>query len=378
MRAALNVEILRRLPKVGGHQYVYQLVGAMDGELGGDELLLLNNSFRRGVETKPELPATSHPGIIYKNIKVSKKLVSRAQKLAGFPRLEHLAGRIDVYHEPALDPFPLTRAAKALTIHDLSPITGRFTPPDYTEMMRAYYGTAIQGADVIIASSEYTRQDIIENYRIDESRVKRVYLAAKPAPGIPSDKSIAAARAKFGIADEYMIFVSTLEPKKNVPNIIRAYNAFRTESSSAAQLVLCGYKGWMSDEIDAELERTPYRKDIILTGFVDDEILPALMKGALFLLYPSIYEGFGLPVLEAMAMGLPVLTSNATSLPEVAGDAAIIVDPSSVAEMSDGMRRLAEDSSLRAEMVKKGFAQCAKFSWERCAKETLKIYREIS
>jgi len=143
-------------------------------------------------------------------------------------------------------------------------------------------------------------------------------------------------------------------------------------------LVLAGGKGWLYENLFRRVEELGLTEDVIFTGVVPDEDLPALMNGALLFVYPSLYEGFGLPVLEAMACGVPVITSNVSSLPEVAGDAALLVDPYDVEELAEAMRSLIESEETRADLRNKGLAQAARFSWERTAEETMRVYETLS
>lgn len=379
MRAAINVEILRQPPRVGAHQYLYQLIASMDPLLDDGELVLLNNSFRRGADQRPELPPTKNDRIKYVNIKISKKLLLKTQAAVGLPRLEHLIGELDIYHEPAHNELRATRAKKIITIHDLSPLTGLYTPPDYTEYMKNYFAATAHWADAVIADSEATRRDVIEKLGISEDRVVRIYLAAHGASGMIEDRdSVRELCGRLGLDREFFLYVGTIEPKKNLVNIIKAYNAFRADRKDAPMLALTGGRGWLSDDVFTEANISPYSGDIVFTGYVGDDDISCLMNGALAFVYPSRFEGFGLPVIEAMACGVPVITSNVTSLPEVAGDAALLVSPDDVEAIAHSLRRITDEPSLRDDLIKKGFVQNSKFSWEQTARETLDLYRSLT
>ncbi|MFA6451425.1 MAG: glycosyltransferase family 1 protein [bacterium] len=377
MKIVIDIESLRHT-RTGLAQYTFRLIDGLNRINGGEEIILLNNSFKKGRETRPELPLLDNPKIEYHNFKVSKKILKPLWNAIGFPRLEHLIGGFDVYHAPTHNELPCTHAKKVLTIHDLSFMKGDYHLPEFKEYLSSYFPSAAAAADVIIADSESTRRDVIEVLKVPEEKVKTVYLAASViSRRIYDVAAIKEVCQRHTIIKDYMLYIGTIEPRKNVANIIRAYNIFREGRKEAPALVLCGGKGWMYEEIFSTHESSPYRNDIIFTGYTPNEDLAFLLSGALFFLYPSHYEGFGLPVLEAMACGAPVITSNVSSLPEVAGDAAIQVAPDDVEAMADSMRRLTDSASLREEMRQKGFAQNAGFSWERCARETMAVYHSL-
>ncbi len=375
MRAVIDIESLRHT-RTGLGQYVYRLIDGFGSIVKNDEILLLNNSFKKGKETKPTLPAFDNPKIGYKNLKISKKILNPLWDSVRLPRIEHLIGDFDVYHAPTHNELPLTKRKKVLTIHDLSFMMGNWHLPEFKQYLGEYFPRAASKADLIIADSESTRKDVIERLRVDESRVKTVYLAASSFSRRIEDKNeISTILKKYSIDRDYILYVGTIEPRKNVANIIKAYDIFRSSESDGPLLVLCGGKGWMYEEIMDTFQKSPHKNDILFTGYASNDELPFLLSGALLFIYPSFYEGFGLPVLEAMACGAPVITSNISSLPEVAGDAAIQIKPDNVEEMANAIGRVAASKELRDEMTQKGFIHNSGFSWERCARETLEIYR---
>jgi glycosyltransferase involved in cell wall biosynthesis len=187
-----------------------------------------------------------------------------------------------------------------------------------------------------------------------------------------------------GPAPAYLLYVGTLQPRKNLSRLIEAFArlagapAFAdVQQSDSLRLVLAGRRGWLYDDLVAQVERLGLAGRVFFPGYVADADLPALYSGALAFVFPSLYEGFGLPVLEAGACGVPVITSNTSSLPEVAGDAALLVDPHDVDAIAEAMYRLVTDEALRAELVRRGFENVKRFSWEKCARETLAVLEEV-
>jgi glycosyltransferase involved in cell wall biosynthesis len=285
---------------------------------------------------------------------------------------------LDVLHCPDFIP-PFRRSCPAvITVHDLAFL--RF-PGLQTDASQRYYGQitrAVESAEHIIAVSESTKRDLVSLAGASTRKISVVYEAAGPAFRPTSADAVAAARQRYGIEGDYILFVSTIEPRKNIPFLLQAYARLRETWSSSdplPRLVLAGRKGWLYDSVFAVLEQLRLGDAVVCTGGVAIADLPALYSGALFFVLPSLYEGFGLPVLEAMSCGAPVITSNISSLPEVTGDAALLVDPQDMVGLCTAMKRLCQDQPLRQDLSRRGMTRAAGFSWERAACETLAVYR---
>jgi len=229
-------------------------------------------------------------------------------------------------------------------------------------------------ADRIVTISEASKLDIIRHYSVSEKKISVTQLAADekfcPLPsGTPSP-------AIGDLPRPYILNVGTLEPRKNLVGLVRAFAAARSKGMLHT-LIICGAPGWGRSPLTDLIKELALENAVIFTGFVEDNDLPHLYAGADFFVYPSLYEGFGLPVLEAMACGTPVITSNVSSLPEVAGDVALLIDPRSTAELSDAMLCLAGDEELRRQMRAKGMERAGHFRWELTAEQTWQIYQEV-
>lgn len=293
-----------------------------------------------------------------------------------FP-VEMLTGNLDIFHAwDYLQP-PVKRAKVVTTIHDLTPIKfplyhHKSTVEAQTHRLR----WVRREADVILADSLATKQDIIELLGIPEEKIKVVYLAAGEQYGKFSRKAgsgsagkvqeIGKVKKKYGIEGEYFISVGTLEPRKNLKRVLEAFSINAQRTSFNVQLVIVGRAGWGED--------LPQLNNVKLLGLVPDEDLPGLYAGSSGLIYPSLYEGFGLPVLEAMTVGCPVLTSDRGSLLEVAGGAAVSVDPENTESIVWGIESLIKD---REKLIVKGLKRSFNFSWEKTAQETLSIYKSL-
>ncbi len=224
----------------------------------------------------------------------------------------------------------------------------------------------------VITISESSKNDIIEEYKIPGKNVAVIYPGLKPALG---NKSMNI-KEKYGLKD-YILFVGTLQPRKNIKSLTEAFSKISNNYSDLS-LVVAGKKGWLYEEILEAPKVYGVEDKVKFLDFVPDEDLPSLYSNAKFMVLPSLYEGFGLPVLEAMKYDCPVITSNVSSLPEAGGDAALYVDPNSVDDIAEKMKKLMDDEGLRTEMISKGREQIKKFSWEKAAKETLKVLEGVA
>jgi len=265
-----------------------------------------------------------------------------------------------------------------VTIHDL--IT-RIYPRSFPIKQRLVQNTLLphilDKTDKIIAVSCSTERDMRKFYPQHAEKVRVIYEGVESQFFPRHPREIEKVLSKYRLDFKYFLFLGTLEPRKNIVRLIEAFIRFKQEGDVGHKLVITGRKGWLYKEILERIQKSPFSPDIVFTDFVNDEDLPFLYSGAEMFLYPSLYEGFGLPVLEAMACGTPVITSNLSSLPEVMGEAGILVDPLKVEEIVLAMKKLSTDRELREELQKKGLERAKLFSWERAAKETLELYREM-
>jgi glycosyltransferase involved in cell wall biosynthesis len=292
-----------------------------------------------------------------------------------------LAG-VNVFHASDVFLHKPQGVPTVITVHDLSTLLfPELHVQGTVEMHEAKMRFVRNQADLVIAVSENTRRDVIEHLGVQPERVRVVYEAADELFHLIQDaQAVAATVRRYGLKpNRYVLTVGTLEPRKNQTRLVEAFHLLRQQGGARGlKLVLAGRKGWLYDGLFRRVEEIDLAEDVVFTGAVSARDLPALMNGALMLVYPSLYEGFGLPVLEAMACGLPVITSNVSSLPEVAGDAAVMVSPYDTEGLAEAIRRLIEDESLRTTLRNKGLAQAARFSWERTARQTICVYKAAS
>jgi glycosyltransferase involved in cell wall biosynthesis len=302
------------------------------------------------------------------------------------PRLwTHAAlGPVAAFHKPDVlfvpaHVVPLVHPARCVvTIHDLGYLA---FPEAHTRRRRLELDLAtrwsIHAAQQVIAISETTREALVRHYRADPAKISVVHHGVNPQFRPASDATIALVRERYGLLRPYFLYVGTLQPRKNLERLIEAFASLAISQAPELQLIIAGKTGWLSEAITSKAQAGGYADRVRLMGFVPDSDLPALLSGATAFVFPSLYEGFGLPVLEAMACGAPVLASNTSALPEVAGEAALLVDPTDTAALAVALARLASDGGLRMHLREQGLARAATFTWERCARETLAVLERV-
>ncbi|NIM91039.1 MAG: glycosyltransferase [Candidatus Aminicenantes bacterium] len=265
-----------------------------------------------------------------------------------------------------------------VTIHDL--IT-RIYPRSFPIKQRLIQNTLLplilSKAERIIVDSRSTENDVQKFYSQQVEKVRVIYPGVESLFYPRSQKEVERVLDKYQLDFKYYFFLGTLEPRKNIVRLIEAFIKLKRKRNVEHRLVISGRKGWLYKEIMEKIKHSPFSQDIIFTDFVDDQDLPYLFSGAEMFLYPSLYEGFGLPVLEAMACGTPVIASNLSSLPEITGEAGILVDPMNIEEIALAMEELSEDRKLQEELRKKGLERAKLFSWEKAAQETKELYQEM-
>jgi glycosyltransferase involved in cell wall biosynthesis len=232
----------------------------------------------------------------------------------------------------------------------------------------------------LIADSQATKNDLIDFYGANPDQISVVYLGRDETLAPVTDPQvIAAAKVKYNIAGDYFLYLGTLQPRKNLVRLVEAFHsAVDSLPNESLKLVIAGRQGWLYADIFERVRQLGLTDRILLPGFISETDKPALLSGALAYVYPSLYEGFGLPVLEAMACGAPVLTSNVSSLPEVAGPAALLVDPQETGQIAAGMVQLATNADLRRRLVEQGFRQILQFSWTQAAAQILEILEAVA
>lgn len=363
-------------PLTGIGQYTKNLAEALLASGEVDLWLFYLFVWKREIRTQPVRNITRLKEFIKKFVP-QPYIVSRAVQQFKFThgaRQRH----VQLYHEPNFlsHNFP---GPTVITAHDLSWIRFPEThPPERVRIMNKEFPRSIARADHVITDAEFTRAEIIEQFGIAPDRITSIPLGARVIFRPRTEEQCRAVLTENDLSyRSYILCVGTLEPRKNLEFIIRAYAAMPSSFRSRRPLVLVGMKGWLTSSLESVMQPLVASGQLRPLGFAADTDLAILYAGAGVLVYPSLYEGFGLPPLEAMASGTPVIVSNRTTLPEVVGDAGELIEPTDEAELKARLLRFDEDATYWELRASACLEQAAKFSWARCAQETLGIYRHV-
>ena len=292
--------------------------------------------------------------------------------------VELVTGPVDIFHSPDFVLPPVRGAKTLVTVHDLSFI--RY-PQCADANLRAYLNKvvprSVHRADLVLADSQSTKDDLVELLGVEARRIEVVYPGVEERFRPIEDQALLEkVRERYDLPPRFILGLGTLQPRKNFSRLIEAYSLLVARHPSL-RLVIAGGKGWLYEEIFATVEQLGLEDKVIFPGFVADEHLPALYNLADLFVFPSLYEGFGLPPLEALACGAPVITSDASSLPEVVGEAGLMVEATDAEALAEAMNRVLEDNTLRERIIAKGMKQAKKFTWEKAAAKLLSLYEAL-
>jgi len=369
VKVALHVDQLWFRAPGGIGTYVRELLTALAQEEPALELVPFRSTFTPTSTWPVELEGSAVivPGSL-RRLYPSWALLSR-------PALPQALAVADVVHatNPAAVP-PIRRGQRlVVTVHDLAfELFPELFPRDWRWLYRAGLRAAAKRADAIIVPSSAAADDVAMRSSFDRAQIHITPLASSVAT---TDADPSETSRRLDVPQPYILSVGTLEPRKNLVRLVRAYRQVAPEIPHA--LVLAGPPGWRVEELEAEIAR-PGPGTILRTGRLSGRDLDALYRGAEAFAYPSLYEGFGLPVVEAMVRGVPTITSNTSSLPEVAGDAALLVDPEDTGEIAEALARVLTDPVLAEDLRRRGRERAAMFSWTATARATLDVYRHVT
>jgi glycosyltransferase involved in cell wall biosynthesis len=324
----------------------------------------------------------AHPNVRAVPIPLSPRRLTQLWQRLRFPLpVELFTGRLDLLHAPDFV-LPPTRARTILTIHDLSfLIYPQFAAQGMVRYLSDAVPRSLRRADAVVSDSEATTRDLTRLLRVDPARVTLVYPGVSPRfRPLPASET-EPVRQRLGLPARFVLFVSTLEPRKNVVRLIEAFARLGDSGDqrlAGLRLVIAGRRGWLYQDIFAAIERLGLGERVRVLDFVHDNDLPALYNLAEVFAYPSIYEGFGLPALEAMACGTPVLTADNSSLPEVVGDAALLVPAEDVGAIAGGLAQLVADRALRDRLRAAGPLRARQYTWDAAARQVLECYRRLA
>ncbi len=377
MRIAIDyTAAIRQGAGVG--RFVRSLVAALL-ELDHDNSYTLLYSQLSRHAPPPTLPEA--PNVTGRSLILTERALNLLWYKLGLPLpIETLGVRADVYHFPDFVLPPVRRGKVVVTVHDLSFL---LVPDCAEDGLRAHLErtvpAAVRGADFVTADSENTRNELTTLLDVPAERVGVVYggVDARFHP-IEDEAAKEGIRKKYGLYFPFMLYVGTIEPRKNLTRLLQAYRIARKQHHLRHRLVLGGGLGWLYQDVLREIDEMAAKEDVIFLGRIPDADLPGLYSVCDFFVFPSLYEGFGLPPLEAMACGTPVLCSNTSSLPEVVGEAGVLVSPYNVEAMAEAIGELAEDPARRATLGQLGRERASTFTWDESARRVLDVYQRLA
>lgn len=379
LKVVLSVDPVK-FPLTGIGRYTYELGKGLEREA------LESLQFLRGYRLSSTLPEAGDAQPMagaspWKKLAQQNRLaVAAFRHVNPWLKSRALKGLEDhVFHGPNyyLPPFG---GRSVVTVHDLSHyVWTKGHPPERVRYMQAEMELSLKRATAIITDTEYTRQEVANYFGWSLSRIHAVHLASGPEFRPRTNESLTPTLLALDLVPgEYCLFTGTVEPRKNLSSLLEAYSRLPAAMRARWPLVVAGYRGWESDVLHKTIQEAQSQGWLKYLGFVPQATLPLLMAGARLFVYPSHYEGFGLPILEAMASGVPVVCSNASTLPEVSGGAAAMHDPSDVDALLELISMGLEDEAWRAQALAAGLLQAKRFSWEKCARETLTVYQAVA
>jgi alpha-1,3-rhamnosyl/mannosyltransferase len=372
---ALNATALLS-PRTGIGQYTYHLAQELQALLPEPPWLFYGGPWSREVRASPAPSAGIRQSLSH--------AIPNAYKLSRFLQQRRFSAGvrehgIRLYHEPNFVAFRFG-GPTVVTVHDLSWIRyPQMHPRERVKLMNETMPRVVREASQVIVDSEFVRGEVIAQYGLPAQRVTTVPLGVtrdfRPLDAAACEPVLASQRLRYG---EYILAVGTLEPRKNLATVVASFQALPEGVRRRYPLVVVGMSGWGTERLPPALRTMAEAGEARITGYVPHDELPALYAGARIFVYPSIYEGFGLPPLEAMACGVPVIVSRSASVPEVVGDAGVLVDPLDEQAISAQMARLLEDDGMRRRLSAAGLAQAARFTWSECATRTLQVYESVA
>jgi len=372
MTIGIDIRVLTRGTRTGVEEYTINLLSHLLPLDQNTHYKLFYNSFKK---TDIKYPWFFLNNVKLKDFRVPNRLFFLGARYLKWPKIDKLLGDVDVYFNPHFFTAPVSsKCKKVIVFHDLS---FEHHPEFFSRRKRLWQKALMntkrdaQNANKIIASSISTKNDLINLYKIDSNKIKVIYLGVgKQFKVQDNNLKLEIIRKKYKLPKNFILYFGTIEPRKNLVGLIKSFELLREKID--CNLVIAGSRGWLYNDILKTAKNSKYSKNIIFTGFVEEADKACLYNLADLFVYPSFFEGFGFPPLEAMACGVPTIVSYTSSLPEVVGDSALMIDPYNVDELAWAMEIALKDLDLRKRLSQKGIRQAKKFSWQKCAQEVLK------
>lgn len=376
MRIGVDIRVLARGARTGVEEYTINLLSQLFPLDKSVNYKLFYNAYRRAELNYPWLALNN---VCLRNYRIPNRFLFIGARYFNKPKVDKMLGGVEAYFNPHFFVAPLSRnCRKVITFHDLS---FEHHPNFFSKRKRLWQKFLMdtkkeaEKADKIIAVSSSTKDDLINLYGISHDKIEVIYsgVAERFKPANSEWQTANSVKKKYNLPDKFILYFGTIEPRKNIIGIIKAFELLKNDKS--LKLVIAGTKGWLYGDIFKAAKNSKRSQDIFFTGFVEDKDKPGLYNLAELFVYPSFFEGFGFPPLEAMACGLPTIVSCNSSLPEIVGKAALMVDPANIDEIACAMGTVLTDSELRKRLIETGIKQAKKFSWQKCAEKTLAVLK---
>lgn len=384
MKIGIDIRCLSEGRRTGVEEYTVNLLHNLFSLDQDNQYVLFLNGMREPSFDFTQF--TKYPNVRLRHFRIPNKLLNLCFWYLKWPHVDKMLGGVDLFFMPNINFAALSDRSKlCLTVHDLS---FEIFPQTFSLKRRLWHffvnpKQLCRRADVVVAISDSTRSDVINIYGIDAGKVQTNYNGANDdfVEVDRNDERLFAVREKYNLPFNFIFFLGTIEPRKNILAIVRAFDELKASGNPMLEkykLVIAGVKGWKCDHIFDELKHAKYTNDIIYTNLITNEDKSLVYNLASLFVYPSFFEGFGLPVLEAMKCKVPVITSNSSSLPEVVGDAGIMIDPDKPDELLVAMKEMLLDRTLRDVLKEKAWRRAFQFNWRKTALELLGIIGKMS
>jgi glycosyltransferase involved in cell wall biosynthesis len=385
MRIGIDVRCLAEGKRTGVEEYVIGLLDELFKQDRDDEYILFFNAWHGIVPDIVSQWAKQYPNVSVRAFRFPNRLFNLSLWYLGWPKLDRLVGGTNIFFLPNLNFAAVSHKTRLIvTAHDLS---FELYPETFSWKRRFWhflvdFRRLVCRADTVIAVSQSTKNDLVAWYGISEEKVTVVLsgIAERFKPLSHNDVSLLDVKERYHLPYRFILYLGTFEPRKNILSLIQAYEAFMDLKNPAFDryhLVLAGTRGWKCDDIFHAVERSKHREKIVFPGFIANEDKPALYSLASLFTYPSLYEGFGFPPLEAMACGVPVIASHSASLPEVIGDAGIMIDPYRPDELFHAFEEVLRSRELCQTLRERGLVRAEHLSWQETARQTLELFRSL-
>lgn len=386
MRIGIDIRCLAEGKRTGVEEYTLALLRGLFECDQENEYVLFFNAWRRDIPDFVSECATRYPNVTLKTFHFPNKLLNLSLWYLRFPKLDRLVGGTDIFFLPNLNFAAVSDKTKlVVTAHDLS---FELFPETFSWKRRLWhffihFRRLALSADRVIAVSQSTKDDLIAEYGVPEQDISVIRSGIGEQFRVMSrnESDLVRVQEKYHLPYKFILSLATFEPRKNILALIRSYEALIRLGHPVFDkyaLVIAGTSGWKCEEIFEAIAHSPYREKIILPGFIADEDKTALYNLASVFVYPSLYEGFGFPPLEAMACGVPVIASHSSSLPEVVGDAGVLIDPYQPDELFQALQQVLGDNEFADTLCKKSVGRAALFSWDNTVRSTLELFRSLA